>query len=91
MQKRNERSPIFKKKVALAALKEDATMNEIAKLFAVHPVQVRVWKKELQDQAEVIFERKSPGIDFREKEAALHEEIGKLTVENSWLKKKLGL
>ena len=91
MQKRNDRSPTFKKKVALVALREDATMNEIAKLFGVHPVQVRAWKKELQDQAEVVFERKSPGIDFREKEAALHEEIGKLTVENSWLKKKLGL
>ena len=58
MQKKNERSPTFKKKVALAAIKEDATMNCIAKTFGVHPVQVRTWKKELLDRAEEIFEKK---------------------------------
>lgn len=91
MQKRNERSPTFKKKVALAALKEDATMNSVAKTFGVHPVQVRTWKKELLDRAEEIFETKKSGDCFKEKEASLHEEIGKLSVENSWLKKKLGM
>ena len=91
MQKKNERSPIFKKKVALAALKEDATMNSIAKTFGVHPVQVRAWKKELVDRAEEIFQSKKSGDNFKEKEASLHEEIGKLTVENNWFKKKLGV
>ena len=91
MQKKNERSPTFKKQVALAALKEEATMNELAKRFGVHPVQVRAWKKELLDRAIEIFEKKKYGENFKEKEAVLHEEIGKLTVENSWLKKKLGI
>jgi len=91
MQKKNERSPTFKKKVALAALKEDATMNSVAKIFGVHPVQVRTWKKELLDRAEEIFEKKKDKEGFKEKEACLHEEIGKLTIENSWLKKKLGV
>ena len=91
MQKKNERTPTFKKKVALAALKEDATMNSIAKTFGVHSVQVRTWKKELIDRAEEIFQIKKRGDNFKEKEASLHEEIGKLTVENNWLKKKLGI
>ena len=91
MQKKNERSPTFKKKVALAAVKEATTMNELAKIFGIHPVQVRTWKKELVDRAEEIFQKKKDGSDFKEKESALHEEIGKLTVENSWLKKKLGI
>lgn len=77
--------------MALAALKEDSTMNEVAKTFGVHPVQVRTWKKELLDRAEEIFEKKKHGADFKEKEAVLHEEIGKLAMENSWLKKKLGI
>lgn len=91
MQKKNERTPTFKKKVALAALKEDATMNSIGKTFGVHSVQVRTWKKELVDRAEEIFQSKKNGDNFKEKEASLHEEIGKLTVENNWLKKKLGV
>lgn len=88
MQKRNARSALFKKKVALAALKEEATVKEIAQKFGVHPVQVHKWKKELLEKAEAVFETKKD--NFEEKEAELHEQIGKLTVENNWLKKKLG-
>ena len=88
MQKRNARSASFKKKVALAALKEEATVKEIAQKFGVHPVQVHKWKKELLEKGEAVFETKKD--NFEEKEAELHEQIGKLTVENNWLKKKLG-
>ena len=88
MQKRNARSASFKKKVALAALKEKATVKEIAQKFGVHPVQVHKWKKELLEKAEAVFETKKD--NFEDKEAELHEQIGKLTVENNWLKKKLG-
>ena len=88
MQKRNARSASFKKKVALAALKEEATVKEIAQRFGVHLVQVHKWKKELLEKAEAVFETKKD--NFEEKEAELHEQIGKLTVENNWLKKKLG-
>jgi transposase-like protein len=89
MQKRNARSATFKKKIALEALKETSTIKEIAQKFGVHPVQVQKWKKELLENAESVFEKKA--CSFEEKEAGLHEQIGKLTMENSWLKKKLGI
>ena len=89
MQKRNPRSATFKKKVVLAALKEDSTVKEIAQRFGVHPVQIHKWKKELLEKAEAVFETKKD--NFEEKEAELHEQIGKLSMENNWLKKKLGL
>ena len=90
MKKRNERSPEFKKKVVLLAIKEELTINEIAKKFSVHPVMVSKWKKEFLDNAQIVFEKKSSSSDFQQKEAILHEQIGKLTVENDFLKKKLG-
>lgn len=89
MQKRNARSAAFKKKVALAALKEDSTIKEVAQRFGVHAVQVHKWKKELLEKAETVFETKKD--NFEEREAEFHEQIGKLTMENNWLKKKLGL
>ncbi|NGX46200.1 MAG: hypothetical protein K940chlam2_01386 [Chlamydiae bacterium] len=89
MQKKNSRSAAFKKKVALSALKEDSTIKEIAQRFGVHTVQVHKWKKELLEKADTVFETKKN--NFEEREAGLHEQIGKLTMENNWLKKKLGL
>jgi transposase len=92
MQKKTFRSAIFKKKVALEAIKEIETINEIALKYAVHPIQVRQWKKELLDNAEKAFEKgKNNNNNYEAKEAKLHEQIGRLSVENDWLKKKLGL
>lgn len=92
MQKRTFRSATFKKKVALEAVREIQTINEIAQKYGVHPIQVCKWKKELLNNAEMAFEKgKNVGADFEAKEAKLHEQIGKLSVENDWLKKKLGI
>ena len=91
MKKRNERSPEFKKKVVLIAIREELTVNEIAKKFSIHPVMVSKWKKDFLENAQVVFEKKSSKTDFDQKEATLHEQIGKLTVENDFLKKKLGV
>ena len=57
MQKRTFRSATFKKKVALEAIREIITINEIAQKYAVHPIQVRQWKKELLDNAEMAFKK----------------------------------
>jgi len=92
MQKRTFRSATFKKKVALEAVREMVTINEIAQKYAVHPIQVRQWKKELLDNAEMAFEKeKNNKNHYEAQEAKLHEQIGRLSVENNWLKKKLGL
>ena len=92
MQKRTYRSATFKKKLALEAIREVETINEISQKYGVHPIQVRKWKKELLDNAEKAFETKktNPNDDLV-KEAKLHEQIGRLSVENDWLKKKLGI
>ena len=65
--------------MALAALKENATSEEIAQRFGIHVTQVHKWKKELTDSAELVFGSKKH--NFEEKEVELHAQIGKLAVE----------
>lgn len=81
----------FKAKVAFEAIKENKTLNEIAKEFSIHPLQVGKWKKELIEHASELF------IDHRLQNSkmeseilikSLYEQIGKLKVENDFLKKK---
>ena len=92
MQKRTLRSSAFKKKVALEAIREIETINTIAQKYKVHPIQVRQWKKELLDNAEKVFEGKRNKKDnLEDNESLLHEKIGRLSIENDWLKKKLGI
>lgn len=85
------RSAAFKKKVALEALREDKTLNEIASKYGVHPIQVSKWKKELIDRAESLFEGKR---GRRHEEAISREDlerkIGQLSIELDFLKKTLG-
>lgn len=84
------RTPAFKKKVALEALREDKTMAQLASQHGIHPIQVGKWKKELIERAESLFEGKRS----RKKEESVSREelerkIGQLTVELDFLKKKL--
>lgn len=53
---RERRSAAFKKKVALEAIREKKTINEIASAYDVHPAQVGQWKKQLLDGIDSIFE-----------------------------------
>ncbi len=52
---RTPRTAAFKKKVALEALREDKTLNQLASHYGVHPIQVSKWKKELIEGAESLF------------------------------------
>lgn len=88
----NPRTAAFKQKVAIEALKGEKTINEIAKGYGVHPVQVSQWKKELVGGAELLFgKRKRKGLDTEIEKAALERKVGQLTIEIDWLKKKLGI
>ena len=81
-----------KAKIALTAIKGQQTVNEIASDFGVHPTQVAQWKKQLLDDAPQVF-ASGPDRHAEDTEtllARLYQEIGQLTVELDWLKKKSG-
>ena len=88
MKKRTRRNhaPAFKAKVALAALKGDKTLAELAQQFDVHPNQITQWKGQLLKGAAGVFgqeknEAKEASVDLQ----ALHAKIGELTLENDFL------
>ena len=88
--KRNRHMAAFKAQVALAALKGDRTVNELAGHFSVHPTMIHAWKKQLLQGAEGIFASgvKSDGGDAEARQAELYEQIGRLQMELAWVKKK---
>ncbi len=88
---RRNHSPAFKAKVALAAIKGEKTMIELAQQFDVHPNQIKQWKDHLLDGAVGVFgdDRKEdavPTVDVK----SLHAKIGELTLENDFLAGALG-
>ena len=89
---RRTHSPAFKAKVALAAIKGEKTLAELAQLYDVHPNQITAWKAQLLEGAAGVF-----GSDSAAKEATLaidlktlHAKIGELTLENDFLAGALG-
>jgi len=88
---RKNHSAKFKAKVAMAALKGDKTIAELAQQYQVHATQIQQWKKQLQEQAELAFTK---GIVLNsgeeEKSKELYEKIGQLTMERDFLSEKLG-
>ncbi len=89
---RKRYSKEFKAQVALAALRGQKTVSELASEYGIHPNQIGTWKRQLQVSAADIFSR------GRDREAESHEvekdrlyqQIGKLQVEVDWLKKTVG-
>jgi transposase-like protein len=93
MVQRKRHTAEFKAKVALAALKGQQTLNELASLYGVHPVQVAQWKKQATvGLPEVLASRRAAIEEETEAlQARLYQEIGQLKVELDWLKRKTGL
>lgn len=82
---RRTHSPAFKAKVALAALKGEKTLSELAQLYDVHAHQITGWKTQLLDGAAGVFgaEKAEPAVPVDLK--ALHAKIGELALENDFL------
>jgi transposase len=88
--KRKSHAAGFKAQVALAAVKGDKTVSELASAHGVHPTLIHAWKKQLLDNAEELFQTgvKTSGVEHEALQAQLYEQIGRLKTELDWLKKK---
>lgn len=89
--KRRAFTASFKAKVALDAHRGIKTIAEISKHYQVHPTQVALWKKQLLDGVDSVFESTSPKTEKTDEpgNAELYEQIGKLNMQLEWLKKKV--
>src|SRR5580693_2537048 len=88
---RRNHTATFKAKVALAAIKGDRTLAQLAEQFDVHPNQITSWKAQLEEGAADVFGpggkgAAQPAIDVK----SLHAKIGELTLENDFLEGALG-
>ncbi len=86
---RRNHAPAFKAKVALAAVKGEATLAELAKRFDVHPAQVTAWKDQLLAGATGVFADGSRAADPPVDVKTLHAKIGELALENDFLEHAL--
>ncbi|WP_461327024.1 IS3 family transposase [Bradyrhizobium barranii] len=82
---RRTHSPAFKAKVALAAVKGDKTLAELAQLFDVHPNQITIWKNQLLEGAAGVFGHDKTSAETPVDLKALHAKIGELALENDFL------
>jgi len=80
----------FKAKIALEAIRGDKTIAEIASDYSIHPNQVSQWKKKIiQESADIFSNGKTKKVgNLKDEKDELFKEIGKLKVENEFLKKK---
>jgi transposase len=89
---RRNHTPAFKAEVALAAIRGEKTLADLAQQFDVHPNQITQWKSQLQEGAAGVFgpeahaDPATPRIDIK----SLHAKIGELTLENDFLEGALG-
>ena len=91
--KRRSFSATFKSKVALDAIKGHRTISELAQKYKLHATQINLWKKQLLEGAEGVFEGQrdttKKSVCDEPQSSELFERIGRLNVQLEWLKKKV--
>lgn len=92
MAKRKKISAELKAKIALEAIKELSTAQEIAQKYEVHPTQVSAWKREFLANASSVFEKSNPKKSQEEakEKDRLYKKVGELQMHVDFLKKNLG-
>ena len=89
--KRRNHSPAFNTKVAVAALKGERTLAELAEQFDVLPNQIQEWRKRVVEGADDVFGGHTVSAQHNEREVEkLHAKVGQLAMENDFLSKVLG-
>lgn len=86
---RRKFSSSFKAKVALEAIKDQLTLQEIASKFDIHPTQISTWKREFIENSCKAFDSKTKSEETDTEKSTLYSKIGQLQVENDFLKKVL--
>lgn len=86
--KRKQHTAAFKAQIALAAIKGDCTVAELAAKHEVHPTLIHAWKKQLLSGAETVFGSAKIAEPVPDQSAPLFEQIGRLKVELDFLKSK---
>ena len=92
MAQRRKHTGQFKARVTVEAITGHKTVNQIAAEYGIHPSQVNTWKKQVLERLPEVLSDGRTGRDSRpeETEARLYQQIGQLTMEVGYLKKKLG-
>jgi len=85
--KRKRHSAQFKFKIALEAIKNDQTINQLASEHGLHPTQISQWKRQLLEGGSEVFSA-HPVQQQQALQSELYEQIGRLKMELEWLKKK---
>src|SRR5690625_3744197 len=94
--KRKRYTPTFKSQIVLEILKEEKSLSQLSSEHGIHISQLRQWKKQALDHLPQVFSNEGKKMDkmkaeYESRIEDLYAEVGRVTTQLSWLKKKSGL